>query len=285
MTFRALAPVRKWSGSTAAVRASVRALNRGPSLSLMLAGPLLVRLGWREARLFSVLIGEGESAGRLRIFAAPAGADEETAFAAGRLPKSGGVRLVLGAVGGLPTGDHPPRDCLHAVGEAQGAAFVEVTLPIFDGAAARPAKAAAPASTPPPVSSAPVSAANAGRAPARAPAKAPSAVSPASLKFSINDKLFALLCTKAGIAFGCSRAETMAPGDKEAAMDAQVAVIKWLHDNGYAAAVAVKRFQLAAGDHQDALDAAEALAAGQPKQLERFGALTKEALRDAGLSP
>lgn len=320
MTFSPLRPPKKWSGSIAPVRASVRALNRGASLSLFLSSSLLKRLGWDKAALFEVLAGEGDSAGRVRVRPAPSNGAPDAYFAASKLPKSAGLRLIVGALADLPGGDHTPRDCVFSVyapdGEQAGSAFVEITLPKWPDGAWRAEKACVEAEKAPAPQAAPgpQGEAREGRAGAPAPATTlkdgarpgqAASAAPAgkgarppegaatrsvaggadglNLKFSISDTLFALLCTKAGIAFGCSRAEVTAPGDKEAAMDAQCAVAAWLARAGYAAAVARKRFHLSAEDHDDAIGAAEALEAGQPKKWARFNALVTEASRAAAM--
>lgn len=300
MSFRALAPVRTWSGSVAAVRASVADTRRGPSLRLLLSAPLLKKLGWGAADRFAVMIGENESAGRLRIALASKGADDDACFAAGKLPKGSGLRLVVFGAPGMPAGDHAPRDCLHFIGAGDGDAFVEMTLPVWpggvvpDGRALRdPAKEAAPpgegkgrGSQLPVPDSPPQSAAR--TAFPQSGERKEGAAAPA--KFTINETLFTLLLTKAGIAFGVSRQEVLAAGkgglsDGDAAMDAQCAVIDWLDRQGYARAVAMKKFGIGAEAAGDAIDAAAALKKSSPKPFAKFEAVVADAIRDAGLRP
>ncbi len=292
MSFRALTPVRKWSGSIAAVRASVRATKRGPSLSLMLSVALLKKMGWEKAGFFSVMIGESESAGRLRVAAAPKGACAEDAFAAGKLPHGAGVRLSLGAVPDLPAGGHAARDCLHQASVDPGEEFVEVTLPVWPGVEPAKARASLPQGKADPALA--VAADRKGvlrdTSPRDAPPDEEKPPPPAAAKFTINDTLFTLLLTKAGIAFGVSRQQVLnagkgGEGDGDAAMDAQCAVLGWLERQGYARAVGMKKFGIDAGAAGDAIEAAAALKKSSPKPFAKFEAVVADAIRDAGLRP
>ena len=283
MSFRALAPVRTWSGSVAAVRASVAGTRRGPSLRLLLSAPLLKKLGWSAADRFSLAIGEAESAGRLRIGKAIKGEPDDACFTAGKLPKGSGLRLIVFGAPGMPEGDHAPRDCLHFIGAGEGGQFVEVTLPVWPGAAVARADSppqSAARTAPPPAGE---------RKKDGPPQDEGKGKAPPPAKFTINDTLFTLLLTKAGIAFGVSRQEVLAAGkgdsDSDAAADAQCAVIGWLDRQGYARAVAMKKFGIDAEAAGDAVEATAALRKTAPKPFAKFEAVVADAMRDAGLRP
>lgn len=59
-------------------------------------------------------------------------------------------------------------------------------------------------------------------------------------RFALDDELVSMVATKAGISFGCSRAEVINPNSQTAEV-ARAVVINWLLSQGYAAGVVLRR--------------------------------------------
>lgn len=298
MSFEALTPKRTWTGETAPVRAGL-VMMRGAqqaSLWIVLSARVLAALapGKTPPARLGADIGTGCDEGLVRLRLPREG---ETGFAVTKLPAGTSVRIALGHIPSLPN----ERRATAAAGHAFRDGALVVTLPpsiarapSFGGPSIAQApvgtqREAAPASRPPDAKPAPAPAtapatAAAAKAAPKAGVGAAAAIEPAPARISvvpkrltIDDALFAQLSVKAGIAFGCSRIEALAPTADEH-WDAFNAIAQWMAKAGYADIVIRKKLKIAS---QDVL--VEVLATPMPRAaFERFAAMVGEAMKLAG---